>query len=141
MSELLEKAPGFASWRRAVLLCAPAGSRSTRFHLFSGRPSAVTEPEDLASSAAVRLFVERARLVRPAMLIDDQAQRDIAEICRRVDGLPLGIELAAARPRLLSPGQILSSLGRRLDTLVGGPADVPDRQRSMRGRSPGTTTC
>jgi predicted ATPase/class 3 adenylate cyclase len=95
--------------------------------------SAHTGPDEIARSDAVRLFIERARLVRPALLINDQGLADIAEICRRVDGLPLAIELAAARSRLFSPGQILQGLGRRLDTLVGGPVGVPDRQKSMRG--------
>ena len=79
----------------------------------------------LADEPAVELFVRRARDVDPA----DPA---IAEICARLDGLPLAIELAAARSRLLSPAAILERLGRRLDLLTGGPRDAPERQRTLR---------
>ena len=79
----------------------------------------------LAVEAAVELFVRRARALDPA---DDA----IAEICARLDGLPLAIELAAARTRLLSPAAILERLGRRLDLLTGGPRDAPARQRTLR---------
>jgi len=79
----------------------------------------------LAVEAAVELFVRRARALDPA----DEA---IAEICARLDGLPLAIELAAARTRLLSPAAILERLGRRLDLLTGGPRDAPARQRTLR---------
>jgi len=101
--------------------------------LLAPDPSARAGPDALRGSDAVSLFVQRARLVRPGLPIDDEVLRDIAEIGRRVDGLPLAIELAAARSRLFSPGQILRGLGRRLDSLVGGPRDAPERQRSMRG--------
>ena len=73
----------------------------------------------------MELFVRRARKVDP----DDEA---IPEICRRLDGLPLAIELAAARTRLLSPAAILERLGRRLELLTGGPRDAPERQRTLR---------
>jgi predicted ATPase/class 3 adenylate cyclase len=101
--------------------------------LLAPDPSAPAGPDALRGSDAVSLFVERARLVRPGLAIDDEVLRDIAEIARRVDGLPLAIELAAARSRLFSPDQVLRGLGRRLDSLVGGPRDAPERQRSMRG--------
>jgi predicted ATPase len=79
----------------------------------------------LAAEPAAALFVRRARDVDPG----DPA---IPEICRRLDGLPLAIELAAARTRLLAPAAILERLGRRLDLLTGGPRDAPERQRTLR---------
>ena len=79
----------------------------------------------LATAPAVELFVGRARGVDP----DDPA---IPEICARLDGLPLAIELAAARTRLMAPAAILDRLGRRLDLLTGGPRDAPARQRTLR---------
>jgi predicted ATPase/DNA-binding SARP family transcriptional activator len=79
----------------------------------------------LDAAPAVELFVRRA----PKAEADDAA---IPEICRRLDGLPLAIELAAARTRLLSPAAILDRLGGRLDLLTGGPRDAPERQRTLR---------
>ncbi len=79
----------------------------------------------LAAEPAAALFVRASRNVDPG----DPA---IPEICRRLDGLPLAIELAAARTRLLSPAAILERLGRRLDLLTGGPRDAPERQRTLR---------
>jgi predicted ATPase/class 3 adenylate cyclase len=86
----------------------------------------------LETSDAVRLFVDRARLVRPDFSPDAADLERIAEICAHVDGLPLAIELAAARLRLLPLAAIRDRVGRPLDALVGGPADAPSRQRSLR---------
>jgi predicted ATPase/class 3 adenylate cyclase len=134
VSELLAKAPELRILATSRAPLHASGEQEYPVSsLLAPNRSALSEPEDLSRSDAVRLFIERARLVRPELVIDDRALRDIAEICSRVDGLPLAIELAAARSRLFNPGQILRGLGRRLDTLVGGPADAPDRQRSMRG--------
>jgi predicted ATPase len=87
----------------------------------------------LASDPAVDLFVERARLARPDFSPDEAARRAVAEICERVDRLPLAIELAAARIRILSPDAILARLGQRLNLLAGGGRDLTDRQRTLRG--------
>jgi len=86
--------------------------------------------ETLAAPDAVALFGERAHAHDPAFRLDDDDAADVAEICRRVDGLPLAIELAAARCALLSPAEIR----RRLDTVLGapGPRDAPERQRTLR---------
>jgi predicted ATPase/class 3 adenylate cyclase len=87
----------------------------------------------LLGFAAVRLFVERARDVRPGFEVNDENAAAVVEICRRLDGLPLAIELAAARLRLLSPQAILDRLGSRLDLLASGARDLPERQRTLRG--------
>ncbi len=87
----------------------------------------------IAGNEAVRLFVERARSVRPDFALDDSNAGAVAEIVSRLDGLPLAIELAAARSRLLSPGAMLPRLEHRLDLLAGGMRDLPERQQTLRG--------
>ena len=88
--------------------------------------------EQLAALAAVRLFVDRAQAVRYDFDLTEDNASAVVEICRRLDGLPLAIELAAARTRLLEPGALLARLERRLDTLGTGPVDLPERQRTLR---------
>ena len=87
--------------------------------------------DDAAASDAVRLFVERARQVDPAFTLDKANTDAVIEICRRLDGLPLAIELAAARIKLLPPAAILTRLEDRLEFLVGTVQDRPERQRAM----------
>jgi predicted ATPase len=84
------------------------------------------------ADAAVRLFADRARAVRSSFAVDERNVADIAEICRRLDGLPLAIELAAARIRLMEPAALLRRLSTVLDTLGAGPVDLPERQRTLR---------
>jgi predicted ATPase/class 3 adenylate cyclase len=88
--------------------------------------------EDLMSSEAVALFVERARAVDPGFAVTDENAAALADICRRLDGLPLAIELAAARSKLLSPQALVSRLERRFELLQGGPRDLPVRQQTLR---------
>ncbi len=87
-----------------------------------------------AGSAAVRLFLERARASRPDLdLAADPAQlHAVVELCRRLEGLPLAIEIAAARVRLLAPTHLLERLDRRLDLPAARLADLPERQRTLR---------
>ncbi len=88
--------------------------------------------ETLSSCASVALFLERARAVKPAFQLTPANSRIVAEICVRLDGLPLAIELAAARIKLLPPQALLERLEHRLDVLTGGGQDVPARQQTLR---------
>ena len=102
-------------------------------------PPLATPPVGTARSAAnlrdiesVRLFLERAQSVRPDFQLTDENATAVAEICRELDGLPLAVELAASRLKVLSPDAILARLGERLALLTGGAADAPARQRTLR---------
>jgi predicted ATPase/class 3 adenylate cyclase len=88
---------------------------------------------DPVGSDAVALFVERARVARPEFELVPENAAVVSEICARVDGLPLAIELAAARSRVLSPPALLRRLDRGLTLLSGGPRDAPARHRTLRG--------
>ena len=95
-------------------------------------PGASAGPDTLSGSPAVQLFLERASATGAELPLDGEAAQAVAEICRRLEGLPLAIELAAARTRLLSPAALLARLDRRLPVLAGGPHDLPARQKTMR---------
>ena len=92
------------------------------------RPSA----RQVERCEAVRLFVDRARAVRSDFALTDANAGVVAEICRRLDGLPLAIELATARLRLLSPEALLEQLKNRLGVLSSGLRDLPERQQTLR---------
>jgi excisionase family DNA binding protein len=95
-------------------------------------PSDRSSPDQIARSEAVRLFVERARAIDPGFALTDATAPAVAEICTHLDGLPLAIELAAARIRMLSPPALQERLKHRLPLLTGGPRDQPARLRTMR---------
>ncbi len=90
-------------------------------------------PERLTQYEAVRLFIGRAKDVKADFEVTNESAPAVAEICVRLDGLPLAIELAAARVRLLPPQAMLARLGNRLKLLKGGARDLPERQRTLRG--------
>ena len=144
----LEQLPGAAALLDGLLSTAPGLKilATSRIPLklygeneFPVPPLSLPEPrslpplEHLARYGAVRLFVERARAVRPDFSLTEENASAVAEICLRLDGLPLAIELAAARVKLLSPRALLSRLGNRLKLLTGGGRNLPDRQRTLRG--------
>jgi predicted ATPase/DNA-binding CsgD family transcriptional regulator len=88
--------------------------------------------KELARNEAIRLFVERAREADPSIRLDLEAASAIADICQRLDGLPLAIELAAARVTVLPPAALLTRLQQCLPLLTDGPRDAPERQRTLR---------
>jgi predicted ATPase/class 3 adenylate cyclase len=116
VAELLQAAPG---------LTVLATSRAP-LHLSAETELTVGE---LGEYAAVELFVARAQTVMP----DFEPSPRTAEICRRLDGIPLALELAAARLRHFGEETLLARLDRSLDLLTGGPADMPERQQTLRG--------
>ncbi|MGH2573208.1 MAG: ATP-binding protein [Actinomycetota bacterium] len=95
-------------------------------------PRHLPDPAALPQYEAVALFIDRARGVKPDFEVTNENAPAVAEICARLDGLPLAIELAAARIRLLTPDAMLARMSDRLALLSGGPRDVPDRQRTLR---------
>jgi predicted ATPase/class 3 adenylate cyclase/Tfp pilus assembly protein PilF len=121
-----------------ILVTSRAPLRVSGEHELPVPPLALPDAEDglqleeILASEAVRLFVDRARAVRGDFVVTERNARTIASICRRLDGLPLAIELAAARVRLLSPEAILSRLDSRLALLTGGGRDRPERQQTLR---------
>ena len=108
-------------------------------HEFPVPPLALPDPksmpplEALSRLPAVALFVERARAVKHEFVLTKENAPTVAAICARLDGLPLAIELAAARIKLLSPPSMLTRLESRLSLLTGGARDLPSRQQTLRG--------
>ena len=87
--------------------------------------------EEVAACGAARLFVQQAAMVRPGFAVTEGNAADVAAICRRLDGLPLAIELAASRVKLLAPKALLARLGQSLG-LAAGDAGRPSRQQTLR---------
>jgi predicted ATPase/class 3 adenylate cyclase len=133
VGDLLDGSPGVQA-----LVTSRARLRIAAEHAFPVPPLAVPDPRSLpgldalSRYDAVALFLERARAVAPEFAVTDENAPAIAELCVRLDGLPLAIELAAARVKLLPPQALLARLGRRLDVLRSGARDRPERQQTLR---------
>ena len=134
VGEIISVCPGVK-----VLATSRAALRVYGEQEYAVPPLALPDPrrlptlEKLSQYEAVRLFIERARAVKAGFEVTNDNAPAVAEICVRLDGLPLAIELAAARTRALSPKAILSRLGSRLKLLRGGARDLPARQQTLRG--------
>ncbi len=132
VSELLKKCPHVK-----VLATSRAPLRFHEEREFQVQPLAFPasrspqSADDLLQYSAVALFVHRTRLFKPDFQYDDDSLMIIADICRRLDGLPLAIELAAARIKHLSLSELRDQSVNRLQILTGGPRDVPERQQRM----------
>jgi predicted ATPase/DNA-binding XRE family transcriptional regulator/Tfp pilus assembly protein PilF len=87
--------------------------------------------EPLGQVASVELFVQRAQALRPSFALSEANARAVAEICVRLDGLPLAIELAAARCKLFTPAQLLRRMSQRFEMLTSGPRDMPPHQQTL----------
>jgi predicted ATPase/DNA-binding CsgD family transcriptional regulator len=132
VADLLADAPALT-----VVVTTRVGTRLRGEHVLPVPPLAVPDQgsppaSDLGDVPAVRLFVDRARAAEPSFALTEQNAQAVAAICRRLDGLPLALELAAARLRVLSSAALLARLQWRLPLLAGGGPDLPDRQRTLR---------
>ncbi len=132
LPELLRAAPGVKMIVTSREVLGVSGE-----HVYPVPPLALPDNAGLplpeqAQYPAVRLFIERAQVANIKFAPRDDTLPDIVEVCRRLDGLPLAIELAAARIRILTPQAILRQLPRRLDVLAGGPRDWPARHQTLR---------
>ena len=133
LAELLRAAPGLV-----VMVTSRTVLRLSGEHEFPVPPLPVPpagvgrDPADLQRYASVSLFAERAHAVAPGFELTDANAGAVAEICRRLDGLPLAIELAAARIRLLPAQALASRLDQRFSLLTGGARDLPERQRTLK---------
>ncbi len=133
MRDLLESSPALK-----VLVTSRAILHLSGEHIFGVPPLPFPDPYHLPElslvmeSPAIRLFVERAQAVNVSFRLIEQNTPVVAQICARLDGLPLAIELAAARTRLLSPQALLARLERQLETLTQGPRDAQTRQQTLR---------
>jgi len=141
--QVLEAAPVIAELLIAALRVKALVTSRSPLHLRGEREYAVPPltlppldlplaPEALTEYAAVALFVERATAVKSDFVLTADDARAIAEICVRLDGLPLAIELAAARVKLLPPRAMLARVGSRFKLLSGGAQDLPRRHQTMR---------
>ncbi len=92
----------------------------------------VPEVERMEEIASIALFVQRASSVRPDFRLTSENSAAVAEICRRLDGLPLAIELAASRVKVLPPVSLLARIEHRLELLTGGSRDLPERHQTLR---------
>jgi predicted ATPase len=134
VGDLLEACP-----RLSVLVTSRTVLHLAREHLFEVPPLAIPDPNQAAdlktvgNYESIRLFCERAQAVRADFVLTMKNVGDVANICRQLDGLPLAIELAAARVRLFTPRALLTRLERRLPLLTGGARDLPARQQTLRG--------
>lgn len=127
-----------ATTRLKLLVTSRAPLHLRWEHEFPLHPLALPQEGDemgplaLAAVPAVEMFVDCARRVRPGFVLDESNAVDVAGIVRRLDGLPLALELAGARLRSFSAADVLGRLCSRLDLLEGGAADAPERQRTLR---------
>ena len=131
LGELLARCPGLTI---LVTSRTALGLRAEREYPVPPLPAGpvTASAEEVAAWPAVALFVDRARAVRPDFALTEGNAAAVAEICRRLEGLPLAIELAAARTRLLDPAALLDRLAASLDALGTGAVDLPERQRTLR---------
>jgi len=143
IEQVLEAAPALADLLvaapRLKLLCTSrARLRLSGEHVYRVPPLTLPNPAQLgdlsavSKSAAVVLFSERARAVKPAFALTAENASAVAEVCTRLEGVPLAIELAAARIRTLPPRALLERLGRHLPLLTEGAWDLPARQQTLR---------
>jgi predicted ATPase len=132
ISTLLERCPRLVILATSRTPLRLRGERRLLVPPLGVPPASHADLETLSQYAGVALFVERARAVQPDFAVTNENAPVVAEICHRLDGLPLAIELAAVRLRLLAPVDLRSRLARRFEVLRGGTRDLPERQQTLR---------
>ena len=130
VADLLQRAPGLRVLVTSRVALRMRGEQEWRVEPLEVPPARSTPVAALADNPAVRLFVDRVRAVQPGFTLDSGNAAAVAELCRRMDGLPLALELAAAWMRLLTPEQMLDRLSQQLER-PGAIADLPDRQQTL----------
>jgi predicted ATPase len=131
VADLLKRAPGLRVLVTSRVVLRVRGEQEWRVEPL-GVPAPGSALAAVAEAPAVRLFVDRVRDVQPGFTVTSQNAEAVAELCRRLDGLPLALELAAASMRLLTPEQVLAQLPQRLEH-PGTLADLPGRQQTLTG--------
>jgi predicted ATPase/class 3 adenylate cyclase len=130
--ELLEQCP-----RLQIMVTSREALRVRPEHIYPVPPMSLPEadatPEEIAESEAVRLFVERTRAIRPDFVLSADVAPTVAAICARLDGLPLAIELAAARMNIFSPTDLLKRISEKVNVLGTRSRDRPERQQTLWG--------
>src|SRR5262249_32680450 len=129
---LLTRCPGVAILATSVQVLRLRAEREYPVPPLRLPDSSSAKVDELEACPAVALFVDRARMVRREFILTKENAEAVAAICRRLDRLPLAIELPAARTRLLEPEDILRRLAASLDALGTGTVDMPERQRTLR---------
>ncbi len=133
VAELLGAAPGVVALVTSRMVLRLSGEHEFAVPTLPVPPiGAGVDAADVQRYASVRLFVQRAQAASAGFELTSGNAGAVAEICRRLDGLPLAIELAAARVRLLPPQALLARLDDRMGLLTGGARDLPERQRTLR---------
>ena len=132
VADLLARAPTLTCLVTSRRLLGIAGEHSFALAPLPTPPVNVDQPEPLTQYASVRLFVDRAQAARPDFQITRRNAQAVADLCRRLEGIPLAIELAAARAQVLTPAQIIAQMERRFDFLVSRRRGVSERHKTLR---------
>jgi non-specific serine/threonine protein kinase len=133
VSNLLAAAPGLTIMTTSREVLHLNGEHEFRVPpMAKPDPTRVATVDDLSNNESVDLFVQRARAALPRFRLTQENAANVAAICSHLDGLPLAIELAAARVKMFNPQQLLERLQSRLHVLTGGLSDLPARQRTLR---------
>ena len=129
---LLQACPGLKIFITSRMPLHVTGEQRYAVRPLDLPPATQASVDEIAGADAVALFLQRARAIRPDLELTEQNAATIAEICRTLDGLPLALELAAARVSLLSPAALLARLNDRLHLLSGRQQDMPERLQTLR---------
>jgi predicted ATPase len=143
VEQVISTAPRIATWLQTAPQLKVLATSRIPLHVYEEQevpvpplalPTSDRLPtvEALAHVAAIALFLQRARAVKPDFVLNEENAQAVVEICRRVDGLPLAIELAAARLKVLTPAALQARLEHRLPLLTRGAQDLPERQQTLR---------